>query len=133
METISNNRPHSQKIKDNFVKKQLKKSGINSMVKNGVITIKNQISDSDLEELKYVFDQYKIVKNLKNVITPEQEFNIIAYKIPNSDDFIIGKNNYQCYLVQTSDGIMEYTKNEMEEIYVLDFDSSCLEKLTWPS
>jgi len=131
MITINNNTKHSQKTKDFFVSKQLKKSGINNSVKNGVITIKSLISESELEELKFVFDQYKVVKNLKNIITQKQEFAIIAYKIPNSDDFIIGKKNDGCYLVQTSDGIMEYTKNDMEEIYILDFGLSCLEKLTW--
>ena len=67
----------------------------------------------------------------KNIITRENETNIIAYQIPNNDDIILGKTASNEWAVNTSDGIMIYSTNELEEIYILDLSKSDLERLTW--
>ena len=71
--------------------------------------------------------------NNSNIITRDNEMNIIAYQITNSDDFILGRTNDKMWIVQTSDGIFIYSTNEMEEVYCLDLIQSNLERLTWPS
>ncbi len=68
---------------------------------------------------------------MSNVITRENEMNIIAYQIPNSDDFILGRTPNKDWVVQTDDGVMVYATDEMEEIYILDLVKSDLERLTW--
>lgn len=75
----------------------------------------------------------KFTKEGKNVITRENEMNVIAYQIPNNDDFILGRTPDRGWVVQTSDGIMIYSTNEMEELYILDLIESDLERLTWVS
>lgn len=65
-------------------------------------------------------------------ITRENEINVIAYKITNSDDIILGRTNEKKWIVQTPDGIFNYSTNEMEEVYSLDLIESNLERLTWP-
>ena len=65
-----------------------------------------------------------------NTISRENEINIIGYKIPCSNDYIIGKTN-DGYVVVTSDGIMEYSDGEIEEIYNLDLSSSNMERAGW--
>lgn len=69
----------------------------------------------------------------KNVITRENEMNVISYQIPNSDDFILGRTPDKGWVVQTADGVMIYSTSEMEETYYLDLIESNLERLTWPS
>ena len=71
--------------------------------------------------------------NNPNIITRDNEMNIIAYQITNSDDFILGRTNDKGWIVQTDSGIFIYSTNEMEEIYCLDLIQSNLERLTWPS
>jgi len=71
--------------------------------------------------------------NNPNIITRDNEMNIIAYQITNSDDFILGRTNDKGWIVQTIDGIFIYSTNEMEEVYCLDLIQSNLERLTWPS
>jgi len=75
----------------------------------------------------------KFNKKGENVITRENEINVIAFKIQNSDDIILGRTNEKCWIVKTSDGIMIYSTNEMEEIYILDLIESDLERLNWPA
>ena len=75
----------------------------------------------------------KFNKKGQNVITRENEINVIAYKIQNSDDIILGRTNEKCWIVKISDGIMIYSTNEMEEIYILDLIESDLERLNWPA
>lgn len=65
-----------------------------------------------------------------NTISRENEINIIGYKIPGSNDYIIGKTD-SGYVVVTSDGIMEYSDGEIEEIYNLDLSSSNMERAGW--
>lgn len=59
------------------------------------------------------------------------EINIIAFRIPNSDDIIIASNGINNWFVKTSDGIFQYNNNEMLEIYNVNMPSSDLERLTW--
>jgi len=73
----------------------------------------------------------KFNKKGQNVITRENEINVIAFKIQNSDDIILGRTNEKGWIVKTSDGIMIYSTNEMEEIYILDLIESDLERLNW--
>ena len=73
----------------------------------------------------------KFNKKGQNVITRENEINVIAFKIQNSDDIILGRTNEKGWVVKTSDGIMIYSTNEMEEIYILDLIESDLERLNW--
>ena len=73
----------------------------------------------------------KFNKKGQNVITRENEINVIAFKIQNSDDIILGRTNEKDWIVKTSDGIMIYSTNEMEEIYILDLIESDLERLNW--
>lgn len=73
----------------------------------------------------------RFTKEGKNVITRDNEMNVIAYQIPKSDDFILGRTPYREWVVQTSDGVMIYSTNEMEELYILDLIESDLERLTW--
>jgi len=58
------------------------------------------------------------------------EINIIAYSIPNSNDYIIAKTD-SVYVVMTSDGPMEYSESEMKEIYNIDFSKSHIERAGW--
>ena len=67
----------------------------------------------------------------RNVITRKNEINIIAYQIQNSDDIILGRTNEKGWIVKTSDGIMIYSTNEMEVIYILDLIDSHLERFNW--
>jgi len=47
-------------------------------------------------------------------------------------DIVIGKNTNGNFFVQTSDGIMEYTNDEMQEIYGLDkLELGKVMKLLW--
>jgi len=73
----------------------------------------------------------RFTKKGKNVITRDNEMNVIAYQIPNNDDFILGRTPNRQWVVQTSDGVMIYSTNEMEELYILDLIESDLERLTW--
>lgn len=85
-----------------------------------------------MKHIKY-FNENKMkhTKQDKNIITRDNEINIIAYQIPNNDDFILGRTYDRNWIVYTSDGIMIYTTNEMEELYNLDLIESDLERLTW--
>ncbi len=74
-----------------------------------------------------------IIKMEKNVIDNNNEINMIVYQIPNSDDIIIGKTINGDWLVKTIHGIVNYTTNEIEEIYILSLSDSNMEKLTWVS
>ena len=73
----------------------------------------------------------KFNKKGQNVITRENEINVIAFKIQNSDDIILGRTNEKSWIVKTSNGIMIYSTDEMEEIYILDLIESDLERLNW--
>lgn len=59
MTLISNNTDFSQESKDKSLSKFLGKCGYINNVSNFTITIKN-ISDSDLEELEFIYPDYKI-------------------------------------------------------------------------
>ena len=61
----------------------------------------------------------------------ELEINIIASKIPNSNDLIICKMESGNYVVSTSDGCLEYSLDEIKEIY--NFNPSKCERLGWPA
>jgi hypothetical protein len=65
-----------------------------------------------------------------NNINRSNEINIIAYSIPNSNDYIIAKTD-SAYVVITSDGAMEYSDNEMGEIYNIDLSKSNIERAGW--
>jgi hypothetical protein len=69
----------------------------------------------------------------KNVITREDEINMSAYQIPNNDDIILGRTPEKGWVVKTIDGIMTYSTNEMEELYILDLIESDLERLNYTS
>lgn len=69
----------------------------------------------------------------QNVITEENEVNVIAYEIQNSDDILLGKTNDGNWIVKTTDGIMIYSTKEMEERYFLDLVCSNIERLTYTS
>lgn len=71
-------------------------------------------------------------KQGKNLITRDNEMNVIAYQIPNNDDFILGRTPDRKWVVQTADGAIVYSTNEMEEMYILDLVESDLEMLTCP-
>lgn len=58
------------------------------------------------------------------------EISIIAYSIPNSNDYIIAKTD-SGYVVITSDGPMEYSDNEIEQIYNIDLSKSNIERAGW--
>lgn len=79
---------------------------------------------TDIKENKYN-------RQGENIISRENETNMIAYQIPNSDDIILGKLPNKQWLVKTRDGIMIYNTNELEGLYVLDILESDLERLTW--
>lgn len=83
--------------------------------------------------IKKFNEMNKYTEEGKNVITRNNEMNVIAYQIPNSDDYILGKTPDKKWVVRTTDGIMLYSTNEMEEVYVLDLVESDLERLGWPS
>mgnify|MGYP005871087111 FL=1 len=84
-----------------------------------------------MNHIKKFNEMKKFTKEGKNVITRDNEMNVIAYQIPNNDDFILGRTPDKKWIVQTTDGIMIYSNNEMEEIYILDLIESDLERLTW--
>lgn len=67
----------------------------------------------------------------KNYMTRENEINVIAYQIQNSDDIILGRMPDGDFIVKTSDGVMIYNSNEMKEIYVLDLAACDFERLGW--
>ena len=71
------------------------------------------------------------INNQKYVITREDEINVIAYKIPNRNLLILGRSSTGEWVVNTTDGIILYTTNEMEEEFNLDLIESDLERLTW--
>lgn len=73
----------------------------------------------------------RYTKEGKNIITRDNEMKIIAYQIPDSDDFILGRTPDREWVVQTSYGVMLYSTNEMEEVYDLDLIKSNLKRLTW--
>jgi len=84
-----------------------------------------------MKQVKKFNEMKRYTKEGKNIITRYNEMNIIAYEIPNSDDFILGRTPDRKWVVQTSDGVMLYSTNEMEELYILDLIESDLERLTW--
>lgn len=61
----------------------------------------------------------------------KDEINIIAYKIKNA--LILGKSVNGGFFVNTSDGIFEYSEEEMEEVFGLDMLNSDFERLGWPA
>jgi UDP-N-acetylmuramoylalanine-D-glutamate ligase len=84
-----------------------------------------------MNHIKRFNEMKRYTKEGKSIITRDNEMNIIAYQIPNSDDFILGRTPDRKWVVQTSDGVMLYSTNEMEELYILDLIESDLERLTW--
>jgi phage regulator Rha-like protein len=84
-----------------------------------------------MNHIKKFNEMKRFTKEGKNIITRNNEMNVIAYQIPNNDDFILGRTSDRKWVVQTSDGVMLYSTNEMEEIYILDLIESDLERLTW--
>ena len=84
-----------------------------------------------MNHIKRFNEMKRYTKEGKSIITRNNEMNIIAYQIPNSDDFILGRTPDRKWVVQTSDGVMLYSTNEMEELYILDLIESNLERLTW--
>jgi hypothetical protein len=71
--------------------------------------------------------------NSKKIITRSDEQNIIGYKIPDTFDVILGRTPNRLWVVKTSEGLLSYSTNEMEEIYNLDLIESDLERLGWTS
>ena len=84
-----------------------------------------------MKHFKKFNEMKRYTKEGKNVITRDNEMNVIAYQIPNNDDFILGRTPDREWVVQTSYGVMLYSTNEMEEVYNLDLIESDLERLTW--
>ncbi len=68
--------------------------------------------------------------NKKRIISRKDEIGVIGYKIPNTDDIIIGRirDKYE-WLVNTSSGIINYSTNEMKEIYNIDMKNSNFERI----
>lgn len=72
-------------------------------------------------------------KEGKNIITRENEINMIGYQIQNSDDIILGRTTDRKWIVKNQEGIFLLSTNEMEESYVLDLIESRMDRLTWTS
>lgn len=62
MTLISNNTDFSQKSKDKSISKMIAHSGYKNLVSKFTITIGGEISDSDLEEMEFIYPEYKIVR-----------------------------------------------------------------------
>lgn len=75
--------------------------------------------------------KFNEMKNTMNIITRDDEINIIAYKIPNSNHIIIGKTQNKKWLVKSTYDIILLSTKEIEEMYNLDLIESDLERLTW--
>lgn len=67
------------------------------------------------------------------VITRSDEQNIIGYRIPGTSDLILGRTPDRLWVVKTSDGLIMYDTNEVEDLYNLDLIESDLERLGWTS
>lgn len=62
MITITTVSQHSPEVKNYFVSKQLENSGFKNKISGFNIKIISEISDSDLEEIRWVYPKYKITK-----------------------------------------------------------------------
>jgi hypothetical protein len=70
----------------------------------------------------------------KVVLGRKDEMNVIAYVVPGDKlAVILGRTPEKGWVVKTSDGIMTYSTNEMEEIYNIDMIESDFERLGRPS
>lgn len=61
-----------------------------------------------------------------------KEINIIGYKLPNSEAYVICRLNNGNYITYVgADDYFEYSSNEIEEVYNFKITENNLEKLGW--
>lgn len=115
---------NGENVKDNYGSENviIGESNIKEILKN---ILAEEYADENSD------DTMKYTKKNKNYLNREDETNVIAYQIQNSDDIILDKMPNGDFIVKTSDGVMIYSKSEMEEIYVIDINASDFERLGW--
>lgn len=68
---------------------------------------------------------------MKKSLTKNHLIRVPAYHIPFSDHMILGRTYDRDFVVATSDGVMIYTLNELEEIHEnVDFSKTDFSKIS---
>lgn len=83
---------------------------------------------------KFINEESSSKSDDGHILSRKDEINMIAYKIPNSNDKILAKTENKKWVVWCDfSNIKIYSTREMEEIYSIDMIESDFERLAWPS